>query len=384
MRTTFLTQLAIAAASLLFFVGASGVLADSVVGRDPAIFEIQPYLFVHGTGKLALNWRYINGGLADEPVQARVYHGNTLIASVPANNDGVSWSVDLPIPECGYPDGLSFYVPGMANASPIATIPCPGEHKAVRFSFIADAQEGPEFLEDIGKEMAQFPGSAILSDGDLVQEGAHMQEWLDYFRALNNIGQSRVTFAAIGNHEYRSDPETNYWQNFFRMKAPHAFYSAYLGDIHLMVLNTNFEEDSTLLPTQLEWIKKELAKPATWKVVMFHHSPYSIGFFDGPAAIKKEHLVLRKYFVPLFEAYRVDVVLSGHTHIYERSVKDGIQYVVAGPAGGKMGIPGAKNPYSLVTFRKRTLTNFEVNEKSLHATTLSIEGEILDDFSLFR
>jgi hypothetical protein len=232
--------------------------------------------------------------------------------------------------------------------------------------------------------MAAFPGSAILSDGDLVQEGAQMKDWVDYFRALQDVGSSRVSFAAIGNHEYRSTPTTNYWQNFFRLPAHDAHYSAYLGDLHLIVLNSNFEDDRSLVDSELSWLQGELAKPATWKVVMFHHSPYSEGFFDGPGAIRKEHIVLRERFVPLFEAYRVDVVLTGHTHIFERSVKNGIQYLVAGPAGGKMGVYGAENPYSIHSFRKRTVTNFEVNDTDLRAVTLSIDGQILDEFMLHR
>lgn len=350
--------------------------------KDASVFEIQPYLFAHGTGKLALSWRYTNNRTSTAPLLVQTYEGHTPLAQTEAHHDGVSWSAELPVAECGFGDEISYFVPGMSEKATIASIPCPGSHQSVKFSFIADAQEGPEFLEDIAKEMATFPGSAILSGGDLVQEGARMQDWFDYFRALQNVGGSRVTYPAIGNHEYRSEPNTNYWQNFFRLKAPEAHYSAYIGDVHLMVLNSNFEDDPTLVNPQVNWLNEELTKPARWKVVMFHHSPYSEGFFDGPGAIRKEHIVLRQLFVPLFEAYGVDLVLTGHTHIFERSVKNGIQYLVAGPAGGKMGVYGAVNPYSIHSYRERTVTNIEANDHMLRSVTLSINGEILDDFTL--
>jgi predicted phosphodiesterase len=149
-----------------------------------------------------------------------------------------------------------------------------------------------------------------------------------------------------------------------------------------MVLNSNFEDDKTLVEPELAWLQNELSRPAQWKVVMFHHSPYSKGFFDGPAAIRKEHIILRDRFVPLFETYGVDLVLTGHTHIFERSVKNGIQYLVAGPAGGKMGVYGASNPYSIHSYRERTVTHFEANDQALRSVTLSIHGEILDDFMI--
>ncbi len=346
--------------------------AETEPPRDSSSFEIQPYLFAHGTGRLAISWRYTNNRLPNGPLFVQTYNGDTRVPDVQAQHDGVSWSAELPVAECGFGNQVSYFVPGMSYRVMIAPIPCPQEHQPVRFSFIADAQEGPEFLEDIAKEIASYPGSAILSGGDLVQEGARMQDWFDYFRALQNVGGSRVTYAAIGNHEYRSDANTNYWQNFFRLNAHDAHYSAYLGGVHLMVLNSNFEDDQTLVFPQLNWLMSELSKPAKWKVIMFHHSPYSLGFFDGPGAIRKEHIVLREFFVPLFEAYGVDLVLTGHTHIFERSVKDGIQYLVAGPAGGKMGVYGARNPYSIHSFRERTVSHIEANDNALNSLPLSI------------
>jgi predicted phosphodiesterase len=375
--------------AMLCFVSTASAWADptgsaetTVTTQDAASFEVEPYLFVHGTGKIAVNWRYSARYTPKGPVRVQTAMGPAALSDVEARNDGVSWSAELPIPECGFGDQISYFVPGMARRVVIAPIPCASDHQPIRFSFIADSQEGPEFLEDIAKEIATFPGSAILSGGDLVQEGARMQDWLDYFRALQNIGGSRVTYAAIGNHEYRSDANTNYFQNYFRMRAHDAYYSAYLGPVHLIVLNSNFEDDPSLVESQHEWLEEQLLMPATWKVVMFHHSPYSEGFFDGPGAIRKEHIILRNEYVPLFEAYGVDLVLTGHTHIFERSVKNGIQYLVAGPAGGKMGVYGAVNPYSVHSYRERTVTNFEVNDHVLRSVTLSINGEILDDFTL--
>ncbi len=58
---------------------------------------------------------------------------------------------------------------------------------------------------------------------------------------------------------------------------------------------------------------------------MFHHPPFSIGFFNSALAPKKEYVSLRQKFVPLFEKYKVDLVQNGHTHIFERAAKKGVQ-----------------------------------------------------------
>jgi hypothetical protein len=367
----------------LAFTGSASASSPLRPLSDSNAFQIAPYLYSNGSGTLSLGWTYVQTVPAGG-AQVEVYDGTTRIPSINAEFDGISWSAALPVPDCGFGTETSYQVKGMAEPVLIAPIPCPGSHDTARFSFIADAQEGPEFLQDIAAEMAQFPGSAILSDGDLVQNGATLSEWTAYFNALAPVASSRVMLAAMGNHEYRSTPETNYWQNFFRLKAPEAHYSVSLGDAHLIILNSNFEDDPTLIDSQLNWLQQELAVPAAWKIVMFHQAPYSSGFFDSELAPRKEYLRLREKYVPIFEAYRVDLVLSGHTHVFERSVKDGIQYLVAGPAGGKMGVLGAENPYSLKLFRQRTVTHFEVSEQSLRAVTLSIDGTILDDMNLSK
>ena len=43
-----------------------------------------------------------------------------------------------------------------------------------------------------------------------------------------------------------------------------------------------------------------------------------------------------KNWVPLFEKYRLDLVVAGHAHAYERGRQNGVMYVVVGGAGGRL------------------------------------------------
>jgi hypothetical protein len=82
-------------------------------------------------------------------------------------------------------------------------------------------------------------------------------------------------------------------------------------------------------PDQLVWLEGALrASRATWKIAVFHHPLYSSARTHGST------VELRPLFEPLFALYGVDVVLSGHDHVYQRvTPQHGIQYFVVGGGG---------------------------------------------------
>ncbi len=349
---------------------------------DLSQFAISPYLFKNGSAGAMIGWLYSGEASLPSTQQVDLYDGDKLVSSADGSFDGVIWTAHLALPDCGYGDQMTYQVSGMKHKVAIAPMACPGTGGSARFSFIADAQQEPKFVRELASELQKFAGSAILSGGDLVQTGSDLAAWQSYFDALQPYSASRFSLSAIGNHEYRSNAQTNYFQNFFQMAAHDAHYAVNIGDAQIIVLNSNFTDDPSLVDSQLPWLEKELAKPAKWKFVMFHHPPYSVGFFNSVLAPLHEFMILREKYVPLFEAYKVDVVLNGHNHIFERSQKSGIQYFVAGPAGGAMGYVAAPNEFSLKTSHQRTITHFEVNEHHMRAVTFSVDGHILDDLTL--
>ena len=64
---------------------------------------------------------------------------------------------------------------------------------------------------------------------------------------------------------------------------------------------------------QVPWLQRVLEQnPNNWTVVTFHHPMYS------PAS-DRDNIELRKMWKPLFDKYRVDLILSGHDHTYSRT-----------------------------------------------------------------
>ena len=95
-------------------------------------------------------------------------------------------------------------------------------------------------------------------------------------------------------------------------------------NVRFFVLDSNY-----LDPPQLDWIEAALRSATEdWKICYFHHPLYSDGKTHGSS------VDLRVKLEPLFVKYGVDVVFSGHDHVYERiTPQKGIQYFVSGSAG---------------------------------------------------
>jgi predicted MPP superfamily phosphohydrolase len=92
-----------------------------------------------------------------------------------------------------------------------------------------------------------------------------------------------------------------------------ANYSFDYGNTHWTVLDSNPYVDWTNKELQ-DWVAKDLAgaKDATWHIVTFHHP----GFNSSNEHLEQQHMRL---LAPIFEAGKVDLVLNGHLHNYQRS-----------------------------------------------------------------
>ena len=85
------------------------------------------------------------------------------------------------------------------------------------------------------------------------------------------------------------------------------YFLDYQG-VRLISLNSNTE-----LEVQAPWLEKVLEQnPNQWTIVTFHHPMYS------PAS-DRDNIELRQAWKPLFDKFKVDLILSGHDHTYSRT-----------------------------------------------------------------
>jgi hypothetical protein len=119
----------------------------------------------------------------------------------------------------------------------------------------------------------------------------------------------------------------------------------------------------------LQWLDQDLAaSKAPWKVAMYHEPSFNLGGHHSSSA--------RKTFLPLFVKYGVDVVFTGHSHLYERFkplVADAaagrvITFITTGGGGAPL-YPSVPSPVLA-----KTASTYEYCAVTADATTLRIEA----------
>ena len=178
-----------------------------------------------------------------------------------------------------------------------------------------------------------LPIDLLYMLGDNAYYSGTDQEYQDAFfqNHYEDILKNIPVFSVAGNHE-------NYTANAITQTGPYydiftfpkngecgglpsgseAYYSFDYGNIHFIALETN---TLSLLQTgsvMLNWLQSDItATQQKWKIVVFHNSPYTKGGHNSDT--ETDLILIRQNIMPILDQHKVDLVLCGHNHVYERS-----------------------------------------------------------------
>lgn len=199
-----------------------------------------------------------------------------------------------------------------------------------------------------------------LNLGDQVDNGQHQYQWLRWFESIEKFSADIPMATLVGNHEcYDLNWDERFpkaYVNLFQLpsdmtKYKNQFYSFDYGDVHFTCLDTNYRWEvlpyqPNIVWEQLEWAKRDLANSkAKWKVVLMHRDICMYGYNPNSGYKSDWRTYIMETgddFMPIFERYGVDAVLSGHLHTYRRRVpirnfrpdkERGITYIMSGVSG---------------------------------------------------
>ena len=263
-----------------------------------------------------------------------------------------------------------------ANSTVKLTLPL--KDGSLRFAVIGDTGSGSPKQTEVGDMMVQyraaFPFEFVLMMGDNLYGGETPQDFEKKFSdPYKKLLADKVKFyATLGNHDQAL--QVNY-EN-FNMNGKE-YYRFKKGNVAFYSLNSNYMDKK-----QVEWLESELAKDTSeWKVCFFHHPPYSSAKKHGSDG------QLREVVEPIFLKYGVDVVLTGHDHVYERiKPQKGIYYFVSG-AGGKLrsGDVDDASPFTEKSYdRDMHFMLFEVAGDQMYFQAISRTGETIDSGVITR
>lgn len=257
----------------------------------------------------------------------------------------------------------------------------PRREGSVRFAVIGDSGRGDRAQHEVAQRMveyrAQFPFEFVVMLGDNIYDRHSPRDYAEKFEIpYAPLLASGVEFyAAIGNHD---DPGQVHYAR-FNMQG-RRFYSFRKSERRLAGLAGAgvrfFVLDSRSLdPQQLEWLREELRESGTnWKIAYFHHPLYTSARYRATAR------ALRLALEPILIEGHVDVVLSGHEHVYERvHPQNGIAYFVSGAAGSLR--PGDVSPSPITARSFDTDYHFmlmEIAGAELYFQAISRAGVTID------
>jgi len=163
----------------------------------------------------------------------------------------------------------------------------------------------------------------VVNMGDFVNDCTN-EEWQDYSKTFGKYNNKLTLAPVAGNHEGNITNKLNvgWFDTTFNLKGASGllngtngtFYSFDYGNAHFCVLNTN--DMYPMTEAQRNWIINDLtASDAQWKVLMTHRAPYSA----GKNINKPDTVLLREVLIDIVDKTDVDLVLSGHDHMYMRT-----------------------------------------------------------------
>jgi len=178
----------------------------------------------------------------------------------------------------------------------------------------------------------------ILTTGDnAYPNGTNAQYDSGFFQPFGNYLKNITVWPAFGNHDARR------WA-FYRIfdrplngefggLASHdkAYFSFDYARTHIVMLDSEHGDLSKSSP-MLAWLKQDLAQTRQdWIIVDFHHPPYTSGTHqsDNPNDSAARMVKVRENLAPILDKAGVDLVLSGHSHDYERTALIDCHYGVS-------------------------------------------------------
>ena len=177
-------------------------------------------------------------------------------------------------------------------------------------------QETSEVSANMVRSAAAVAADLHLHAGDLCHANGDPDIWDAWFDMIEPLARQRPYLTVFGNHDGDETGEANGYLNRLSMPGNELYYSIRHDHLVLIVLDSeHLERQAALL--QRDWARAELEAAAndpriSWIVVSIHRPLYSSSNHGG-------ELVLIAHLEPLLVQYGVDLVITGHDHVYERS-----------------------------------------------------------------
>lgn len=329
---------------------------------------------------------------------------------------------------CGLDPSTTYYykVGGPGHWSEVfdtTTAPAPGSTEPFTFAVTGDSRNNLENSWSISqRRLFEAAVDFQVFSGDAVFLGPNQNDWREFFSATDGDFAvqdllARVPFMmANGNHDQLA---INYVTQFAfpqeesenERAQGEEWYSFDYGNAHFLMLNDTVADSSVLAGAQAEWMRADLMavnREETPWIFAVHHRP-----FYTCRSTHSPDTALRAAWQPIFDEFSVDMVLTGHNHVYERSqpirgleggegvvaetgtngvptydpagLPSGTVYVVAAGVGAELYEVSTECTTSYTGEVVRPYVLIEIEDRTLRYTAYdTMNGQEIDSFELTK
>jgi MYXO-CTERM domain-containing protein len=240
----------------------------------------------------------------------------------------------------------------------------PDADKPFRFLAYGDNRTDADAHGAVVRAMSSVPADFWINTGDMVAKGPEPGDWRSFFAVEGPLLRDHCVFAAVGNHElYLGDHAgevafLRYFGGVAEGPSDKLYGSFRWANARFFVLNamdgwTGEERD---------WLRAELDRALTepglaHRIAVMHWGPFSAGPHGNNPKLAQGDVIR------MMRDRKVDLVIAGHDHVYERGMGQGIKYVVTGGGGAPLYSKKHDTPETLAF------------EPAYHFVDVAVDGE---------
>lgn len=272
------------------------------------------------------------------------------------------------------------------------------------FGLWGDSRTYPEDWMNASAKMLKDDSLMFtVCTGDFVASGSLRELWEDeFFAPAKGFFSKKAVWPTLGNH----DDQAEYIFDLFPecgVKGKGMFYTFVYGNVRFIAIDTNGRPGKGLAPKteygQYEFVEETLKNAREPYVFVFGHvSPFTSGYHGEWDKVKNQpkEQASRDLFlnlVPLFEKYKISGYFGAHTHMYERLMRNDINYIVSAGAGANLYDVREKSPFQVKQLTAYHYVRFTVSPEKITGEAISIgtknnksklkeDGVIFDTFEI--
>ena len=262
--------------------------------------------------------------------------------------------------------------------------------KKIKLAIWADSQGGWKRFDHFTKLIHENQVDLSIGAGDLVNNGSEEDVYPRFLQKLSQMNSTQLLVP--GNHDYDGyydDLNPKQLQQYlFRENEPRYSFQQ-LGPVGVLTLDPSENFPVSIAETSDQGkflhsvLNSESWQSSSWKMVVLHQPPYSQGWpgYHGEESI-------RALLEPYFHAGKIDLVIAGHTHDYERLTKEfsgnEVHFLIVGGAGGGLEPEGRRSDYPKMDrmIKKHHVAIAEATASVFAIRILGSNAELLDQFTL--